>query len=87
MNFDANQTDFPLKFHTELKALRQENIELRLLLRASSEAVGRKIALDALKREIDTSHLLIRDEFEAFFTEAAKESFEPYDNDTTQSGP
>ena len=86
MNFDAHQKDFPLHLHTELKALPKAEVALRLLFRASTEAAGREIALDALAREIDTAHCLIRDEFEAFFTDAAKATFEPYDIDTAEPG-
>jgi hypothetical protein len=77
LNFDADGKDFPMKVSVELAHVRQEEIALRLLFKASSEETGREVPLDALPREIDTAHRLILAEFDAFFTEKAKLSFEP----------
>ena len=77
MNFKDPRDDFPLLFHTSLKAERKVDVALRLDFRASTEEMTREIAIDEIQVEIDTAHELILDEFEAFFTEPAKASFEP----------
>jgi hypothetical protein len=54
-----------------------EEISLRLLFRAATEKPGREVSLDAIPLEMDTAHSIILAEFDAFFTEKAKTSFEP----------
>jgi hypothetical protein len=81
MNFEADQTAFPLRFRADLAALRSTETALRLLFKASTDISERQIAVDNLTPEIDSCHGFILAEFEAFFTDAAKAAFVPYDTD------
>ena len=66
-----------MKVHIKLTSLRGKNISLRLIFKASSEEPKREIGLDNLWREVEFAHDLILVEFDAFFTDKAKLSFEP----------
>jgi uncharacterized protein (TIGR04255 family) len=76
-NFDASTQDFPMHVRVALTNQKTEEISLRLLFRAATEKPGREVSLDAIPLEMDTAHSIILAEFDAFFTEKAKTSFEP----------
>lgn len=76
-NFDPPSSSIPMKVHIKLTSLRGKNISLRLIFKASSEEPKREIGLDNLWREVEFAHDLILVEFDAFFTDKAKLSFEP----------
>jgi len=84
MNFEDQRHEVPIRFHAGLSTIPNPKISLKLLFRASTEVLGRKISIDHVQQEIDTCHAVILEEFEAFFTTEAKNSFEPYDADTTK---
>ena len=76
-NFECSGTPTPMTLHTKLSSLPAGGVALRLEFRASSEVPNRQISLDSVPAEIETAHRVIVDQFEAFFTDEAKASFEP----------
>lgn len=76
-NFDASRPDIPMKVHTKLAAMQGGKEPLRLTFKASTEETKREIGLDKIFQEANIAHDLILLEFEAYFTEQAKLSFEP----------
>jgi hypothetical protein len=75
--------DPPMAFKAKLTSaeeLSKGQPTLRLDFKATSEIPGRKINLDAAQKELSLAHDLILQEFEAYFTEEARKSFEPYDS-------
>ena len=76
-NFDASTSDFPMQVHVSLTNQKTDDIALRLLFRAATEQPNREVPLDAITQEMDTAHSIILAEFDAFFTDKAKNSFKP----------
>jgi len=73
--------DIPLIFTAQLNNVGKTNqqVELRLLFKATTEAPGRSVSLDQTASELKYAHGIILQKFPAFFTPQALKSFDPYD--------
>ncbi|HXT41689.1 MAG TPA: TIGR04255 family protein [Candidatus Angelobacter sp.] len=75
----------PMRFSAHLQNIESQpgsTLALRLDFKATTEGLGRKISLDEVKNELRLAHDLILQEFEAYFTVQARDSFGPYDSGT-----
>ncbi len=70
------QGELPVRLRVKLEDTPGE-VALRLNFTASTEKPERDVGLDAMLKEVDVMHDVILGEFEAFFTEKAKDSFGP----------
>lgn len=78
MNFKIPNDTLNLRFTARCHSVKLEPLEMHLRFTAMTYDEVKNYTIDQIQDQIKVAHQLILTEFESFFTEGAKLTFEPY---------